>query len=128
MIIPEMSSFSSAALLLLRIIIGIIFISSGWKHLTKSEERSKSIGMSRTFTLLLGAGELAGGIMLIAGIFIQAAAILLILIMLGAIYFKQFKWNIGFFSSKSTGWHYDLLILTGNLVIMSTGGGLYVLV
>jgi putative oxidoreductase len=128
MIIPEISSFSSAALLLLRVIIGIIFISSGWKHLMNPAERSKSIGMSRTFTLLLGAGEVAGGIMLIAGIWIQAAALLLILVMLGAIYFKQFKWGIGFFSSKSTGWHYDLLILAGNLVIMSTGGGLYVLV
>jgi len=114
MIIPEQEWFSNTALLLLRIIIGVIFISSGWKHFSKPAERSKSIGMSRNFTFLLGAGELVGGIMLIAGVWTQAAAILLIVVMLGAIYFKQFKWNIGFFSSESTGWHYDFLILSGH--------------
>jgi len=34
-------------LLLLRIMIGIVFLTSGWKHLTDPEKRSKDIGMGK---------------------------------------------------------------------------------
>jgi putative oxidoreductase len=49
------------ALLLLRIMVGIVFITSGWKHFTNPAERSKNIEMSQGFTAFLGAAELAGG-------------------------------------------------------------------
>ncbi len=128
MLFENLSQYSSFALLVLRIIVGIIFISSGWSHITKTEERAKSIEMSKPFTFMLGLGELAGGAFVILGIWIQLAAILLIAIMAGAISFKVFKWNIGFFGEKSTGWHYDFLILSANLVFLTVGGGRYVLV
>ena len=40
----------------------VVFVSSGSSHATKSEERSKSIGMSKGFTVFLGVAELAGGL------------------------------------------------------------------
>jgi uncharacterized membrane protein YphA (DoxX/SURF4 family) len=33
------------------------------------------------------------------------------------------KWHTGFWGEKSMGWHYDLLFIVMNLVILTTGGG-----
>lgn len=86
-------------------------------------ERSKSIGMSKSFTLLLGLGELAGATGVILGILIQVSAMILIIVMLGAISKKIFVWKTGFYEEKGYGWHYDVLLLASNLVILTTGGG-----
>jgi putative oxidoreductase len=61
------------------------------------------------------------------GVLIQLAAIGLILVMLGAIQKKIFVWHTGFWGEKSSGWHYDLMLILLNLVIVCTGGGKYVL-
>ena len=125
---PELARFGPVALLLLRLMVAAIFVTSGWSHLTKSEERSKSIGMSRGFTMFLGAAELAGGLGVGFGVLTQLAAIGLSLIMLGAIQKKIAVWHTGFWGDKSSGWHYDLMIILMNLVIMTTDGGPLVLI
>jgi putative oxidoreductase len=61
------------------------------------------------------------------GVLTQLAALGLILIMLGAIQRKIFVWHTGFWGDKSDGWHYDLVFLVMNLVIMFAGGGRWVL-
>lgn len=127
MIFPELTNFVDFSLLLLRIVVAVVFITSGWSHFTQPAERSKSIEMSVQFTFLLGLGEFLGGISVLLGIYIQLSSILLILIMLGAIGMKIFRWKIGFNSSNPIGWHYDLLFLSANAVFLCTGGGNYVL-
>jgi putative oxidoreductase len=119
----EFQNFTDWSLLLLRIITGIVFITSGWSHLTKPGERSKSIGMSKSFTLFLGLGEVVGAIGIMLGIFIQWTSLILIGVMLGAIGKKIFEWKTGFYAEKGFGWHYDLLLLAANLVFLTTGGG-----
>jgi putative oxidoreductase len=37
-------------------------------------------------------------------------------------------WHTGFWGDKTYGWHYDLLFLVSNLVILTAGGGRLVLV
>src|SRR5215813_89509 len=124
MIFPELSQFTNIALFLLRLIVGIIFVTSGWKHLREPTARSKDIGMSKALTIFLGAAELAGGLGLISGLLIQLAAMGLILIMLGAIQRKIFVWHTGFWGSAGTnGWSYDIIMIVMNLVIVTTGGG-----
>ena len=88
---------------------GVVFISSGWADLKDPEARSKSIGLSRGLTVLLGIAELACGLGVAFGVLTQLAAIGLILIMLGAIHRKIFVWHTGFWGEKSSGWHYDLI-------------------
>lgn len=110
------------ALLLLRIIVGIVFFSSGWSHLTKPDERGKSIGMSKTFTFFLGLGEIIGAAGIITGIYLQLASAILIIVMLGAIWKKMFVWKTGFYSEKGYGWHYDVILLTSNLVFFFSDG------
>jgi len=103
--------------------IALVFATSGWKHLRNPEERSKSIGMSKSFTLFLGVAEILGSLGIAFGVLSQLAAIGLILIMLGAIQKKIFVWHIDFWASN--GWHYDLMLVVMNLVIVFTGGGRY---
>jgi putative oxidoreductase len=124
MIFPQLAQFTDIALLLLRVMVGIVFITSGYKHIKDPATRSKDIGMSKSFTLFLGAAELAGGLGVISGVLTQLAAIGLILVMLGAIQKKLFTWRTGFWGKSGTnGWSYDTMLVVMNLVIVTTGGG-----
>ena len=124
MIFPQLAQFTDIALLLLRLMVGIVFISSGYKHIKDPVARSKDIEMSKGFTILLGGAQLAGGLGVISGVLTQLAAIGLILVMLGAIQKKIFTWHIGFWgNSGADGWSYDTMLVLMNLVIVTTGGG-----
>ncbi len=124
---PQLLHLSDLGLLLLRLMVGVIFASSGWNHLKDPAARSKSIGMSKGFTVFLGAAELAGGLGVTFGVLTQLAAAGLILVMLGAIQKKIFVWHTGFWGKNNQGWNYDLTMVVMNLVIIFTNGGKYVL-
>jgi putative oxidoreductase len=125
---PVLSRFTDLGILLLRLMVGLVFVTSGYSHLKDPEARSKSIGMSKGFTVFLGLAEVAGGLGVAAGVLPQIAAFGLIFIMLGAIQKKMFVWHTGFWGEKSSGWHYDLILVLINLLIAFTDGGSYVLV
>lgn len=127
-VFPGLLQFGDLALLFLRLVIAVIFFESGRRHAADPVGRAASIGMSPGFTRILGWGELAGAIGIALGVFTQVAALGLILIMLGAIQKKVFVWHTGFWGEKTYGWHYDLVLLVANLVILTTGGGRLVLV
>lgn len=122
-----LARFTDLGLLLLRLMVGLVFVTSGYSHLKDPAERAKSIGMSKGFTIFLGIAEVAGGLGVAAGVLTQLAAFGLILIMLGAIQKKIFAWKTGFWGEKGSGWHYDLMFVLINLVIAFTDGGAYVL-
>jgi len=116
-----------AALLAQRLMIAVVFFTSGWSHARDPAGRSKSIGMSKQFTLFLGAAEMAGALGVAFGVLAQWAALGLILVMLGAIQKKIFEWHTGFWGEKASGWHYDLVFVVMCLVVIATGGGRWVL-
>jgi putative oxidoreductase len=124
---PGLAAFTDHGLLLMRVLVGLIFADSGWNHLGDPEGRGRSIGMSKGFTAFLGAAELLGGIGVALGVLTQLAAGGLILIMLGAIQKKVFVWHTGFWGKEASGWHYDLMLVAMNLVIVVTNGGRFVL-
>src|SRR5216110_3241241 len=111
MVFSQLAQLTDVALLLLRVMVGIVFITSGWNHVKDPEARSKDIDASKGLTIFLGAAELAGGLGVIFGVLAQLAAIGLILIMLGAIQRKIFVWHTGFWGEKASGWHYDLIFV-----------------
>jgi putative oxidoreductase len=124
MTFPQLAQFSDLALLLLRFMVGLIFLTGGRSHLKDPEGRGKSIGMSKPFTIFLGAAEIAGALGVISGIPAQPAAIGLIVIMFGAIYKKLLVWRTGFWGKYGTnGWSYETMLIVMNLVIATTGGG-----
>ncbi len=124
---PQLTQFTDLSLLLLRLMVAAVFVTSGWGHVRDPKGRAASIGMSPGFTALVGAAELAGALGVGFGVLTQLAAIGLILVVLGAIQKKIFVWHTGFWGDKNSGWHYDLMLVVMNLVIATTGGGKYTL-
>jgi len=124
---PQLARFTDLGLLLMRLTVGLVFVTSGYSHLKNPAARAKSIGMSKPFTIFLGVAEAAGGLGVAVGVLTQLATFGLILIMFGAIAKKIFTWHTGFWGEKASGWHYDLLFVVMNLVIAFTNGGSYVL-
>jgi putative oxidoreductase len=124
---PQLARFTDLGILLLRLMVGLVFVTSGYSHLKDPAARAKSIGMPKGVTIFLGVAELAGGLGVAFGVLTQLAAFGLILIMLGAIQKKIFVWHTGFWGEKASGWHYDLMLILMNLVIAFSNGGKYVM-
>jgi putative oxidoreductase len=117
------TQYADLSLFLLRVMVAMVFGTSGYHHLQTPKQRAASLGMSVGFTIFLGAAELAAAIGLVLGVLTQLAALGLILIAIGAIFMKAGKWRNGFWGENSMGWHYDLMLAIMNLVILCTGGG-----
>src|SRR5699024_1182835 len=99
-----------------------------WSHIQNPKKRADSTRVNARSTLMLGLVEIVGAISVAFGIWIQIGAALLMLVMIGAIYKKIAAWQIGFYSDKSLGWHYDFLLLCANFVFLTGNGGHLVLV
>ena len=127
MLWPALARYEDWALLALRLVVAAVFFWSGLSHARDPKKRAASIGAGPTFTLLLGIAEMAGALGVATGVLIQPAAIGLILVMLGAIQKKIFVWKTGFWGEKASGWHYDLMLVVMNLVLLTFGGGRLVL-
>ncbi len=127
MFFPPGTALTDLGFLLMRLMVGAVFMTSGWSDLRDPDARSKSIGMSKGFTIFLGASEVLGSLGVMAGVLTQWAALGLILIGIGAIQKKIFVWRSGFWGEKTYGWHYDLMLVSMNLVILFTKGGNWVL-
>jgi putative oxidoreductase len=126
-VFPQLLRFSDVALLCLRLIVAAVFFESGRRHARDPRGRAASCGLSPGATRVLGWAEMAAALGVALGVFTQVAALILMLVMLGAIQKKIFVWHIGFWGENTYGWHYDLTFLVANLVILTTAGGRLVL-
>ncbi|HVZ59342.1 MAG TPA: DoxX family protein [Terriglobales bacterium] len=120
-------ALADAAFLALRLMIAAVFFTSGWSHAKDPALRGQSIGMSPGFTLFLGIAEIGGSLGVALGVLSQIAALGLILVMLGAIQKKIFVWHSGFWGKNSSGWHYDLMMIVMNFVVVAAGPGRWAL-
>jgi len=127
-VFPQLLQFTDVALLVLRLVVAVVFFESGRRHAADPVGRAASVGLSPGITRVLGWAEMAAALGVALGVLTQVAALGLIAIMLGAIQKKLFVWHTGFWGDKTYGWHYDLLFVAANLVILTTGGGRLVLV
>ncbi len=120
---PRLLELQDLSLLGLRLVVAIVFGASGYFDLKDPvgarEERRAEPRTHQGTGCRRGPGESG----LITGILIQPAALGLIVIGLGAIQKKVWTWKTGFWGEKASGWHYDLMLLAMNLVILSTAGG-----
>ena len=124
MTIPFLANFIDVALLMMRLMVGVIFFTSGWRHASDPATRSAEIETSKGFTRFLGIVECAGALGVTFGVLTQFAALGLVLIMLGAIHKKIFRWHLSFWGKHGTdGWSYDTIMILMNLVIATTAGG-----
>jgi putative oxidoreductase len=125
-VFPQLHQFTDVALVLLRLMVAIVFINSGWNTLKDPARRAKDLGFNPSFTVFLGIAESLGGLGVLFGILTQIAAAGLILINLGAVQKKIFVWRTGFWGEASAGWSYDLLLIVMSLVILTSAGGRFV--
>ena len=125
--ILDLTSLIPISLLLLRIIVAIVFFSSGKSHAMNPVERGKSVGLPPSVTRFLGIAEIIAAISIAFGIFPQIGALVIFVTMLGALQKKIFVWKTAFYEDKGYGWHYDLIFLIAALVIIATNGGQYII-
>ncbi len=121
---PFVSQFTDFALVLLRVMVGLVFINSGYHATLRIPKRAPRASSSRRiFTIFLGFAEGLGGLAVLVGCLTQLAAIGLVLIMLGALQKKIFVWKTGFWGKDGLGWSYELTLVSMLLVILCTNGG-----
>lgn len=114
---------SPIAFLFLRIILAVMFIDSGRRHVLQPRQRAESLGLPVWFTILLGLIEICGGLLITVGLYTQAAVFFLAGVMVGAIFFKLFVWKTGMYGEKNDGWYYDALLLAGVGMLFVLGAG-----
>jgi putative oxidoreductase len=125
----KLYSYSDFGLLLLRVVVGVIFIVHGmakWSMwgMTPSEQMP---GGMLVLMKILSIIEPLAGIALILGLFTQISALVLAVIMIGAIAVKIFVMKVGFTELQTTGWEFDLILLAANINLILFGGGKYAL-
>jgi putative oxidoreductase len=120
-----MFALNQYTILALRVLVGWIFVWSGFTHARDPEGRSKDLGLPKGFVLLIGIIELLAGLGIAGGLLTRLSAVGLMIVMLGAMHRKAFVWQTGFWGKGSQGWHYDLLLLLIALMVFATNGGIW---
>ncbi len=112
-------------ILLLRVVVGIIFILHGLPKLKNARTMTQMMGMPQMAPAfaLLGVVETLSGAALILGYWIPQASLALGIVMLGAIFMKVVKWHVPFTAHDKTGWEFDLVLLAANILIYLSQGG-----
>ncbi|MDP2673004.1 MAG: DoxX family protein [Nanoarchaeota archaeon] len=113
----------SWGLLILRVFLGLIFLYHGVPKLIASGKMAKGMGWSSGSVFLLGFVEVISSLALILGFYAEIGALLIGLVMLGAIYYKVFKWKIPFSAMDKMGWEFDLILLGVAVSILLLGAG-----
>ena len=126
--------YKEAALLIVRLTLGITFLMHGSEKVKKlfsgqlSREEylnsMQSLGVPSFLAILVAAHEFFGGILLTLGFAAQIGALLIIPVMIGAIILVTGK--NGFFSYKG-GYEYNLNLIMLAIVVIIGGPGLFAL-
>jgi len=119
----QLLQYNDIGLLLLRLVIASIFLYHSLPKLKNAKEMAQGIGFSTEFVTALGLVEFLSSVGLILGVYTQLWALLLSIVMIGALYMKIVRWNIPFSASNKTGLEFDLILLAANVVILFGGGG-----
>lgn len=115
-------------LFVLRLAVVAVFIYHSLPKLKAPAMMGQGMGWPAWKVALLGIVELGSSIGLLTGFYFRWAAALLALVMLGAIYYKIFKWKMKFSMPTNTGWEFDLLLLAANVAIVFAGAGAWRLI
>lgn len=119
----QLVQYNDIGLLILRLAVAAIFIYHSMPKLKNAKSIAPMLGAPAVIVLLLGVVEMLSSLGLVFGVYVRLAALLLAIVMLGAIYFKTVKWSIPFAAMDKTGWEFDLILLTASIILLISGGG-----
>ncbi len=122
------NAYEDWALLFLRLVIAVIFAAHAMPKLKHPQKVAQMMGGPAAMPVVLGIVEMVAALALVLGVAVPLAALVLGIVMLGAIYFKMVKWHIPFAAMDKSGWEFDLILLAGNVVLLVVGGGSFTLV
>ena len=118
------TAFQNFALFVLRAIVAAVFFVAGYqKFQFWSGSHPEMTAWMLTLTNILSIAEPLGAAALVLGFLTRWAASGLLIIMIGAIYYLQFKFGIGFVMPTSAGWNFPLTLLGGCIILIAFGAG-----
>ncbi|MBT6254293.1 DoxX family membrane protein [Candidatus Uhrbacteria bacterium] len=112
-------AYGDAGIVILRFAVGFIFLYHGIKKWTMPPVK----GMMKNMMSMLKFLEPVVGLLLIVGLYSQLMALIIIILMIGAIVLKISMMKIPFASMKATGWEFDLILLAAAIVLLVSGAG-----
>ena len=118
-----LNGLENVGLLVLRVVLGAIFIYHSIPKLKAPSLMAKGIGKSKSFVSLLGITEFVAGLFLILGFLTRVGALLIVIVMLGALYYKLVKWKVPFSSMDKLGWEFDIILLAAAVALIFLGDG-----
>ena len=101
---------------ILRFAVGIVFISHSLPKIRKQIPFGKKYSW---LNFLIGLTELVGGLIILSGLWIRGGAIILSILMMGAMYFHILVWKDKF----RDGWVLPFLLFSALILLVLTGGG-----
>lgn len=110
-------------LFVLRLGVFLIFFYHGMGKLKMSAMMAQGLGWSKWKVIALGLVETVSSVLVLTGFHFRYGAVLLGLVMIGAIWYKIFKWKTGFSKMDGMGWEFDLILLAANVAIFFVGAG-----
>lgn len=119
----QLTQYSDIGFLVLRLAVAAVFFYHAIPKLKNAKDMAQGMGAPIGMIFTLGAVELLSSVGLVLGIYIQLAAFLLAIVMVGALYFKMVKWHVSFSAMDKTGWEFDLILLAASIAILFSGGG-----
>ena len=114
----QLIQYNNIGLFILRLAVAAIFIFHSLPKLKNAKAMAQMMGTSANMVLILGLVELLSSVGLIFGFYTQLSALLLAIVMVGAIWFKSMKWKVPFAAMDKTGWEFDLILLAANIAIL----------
>ncbi|MBI4992650.1 MAG: DoxX family protein [Candidatus Magasanikbacteria bacterium] len=120
----QLTQYNDIGLFILRLAVAIIFIYHSLPKLKNTKSMAQMMGAPAGVVLALGAIEFLSAIGLALGVYTQFAALLLAIIMVGAMGMKIMKWKVPFAAMDKNGWEFDLILFAASVVIMLGGGSI----
>lgn len=121
----QLMQFEDTALLVLRVALAAVFLFHGdqklhyWKIHHNATLSAGWLALWRTLSVV----EILSGVGILLGVFTKIATLLIMVVMLGALYYKIKVWKKGF--GGDGGWELDLVLLASAFFLFIVGAGAY---